>query len=170
MDWRLVARQGVDVAHRRPNTMCCWGPLSRPLSGAPTLRKDRLLVPIKLQAIPPSLEHLFSRLAYVPSSASLSQSTHSLVWISDLISMASTCSQPIAHSYPHASIVESGFQFSKPPPSSDASTVRLCRSLQSVCDGRAGVDEWPSLSGATSCRPVTPTCLRGRALGGRRNL
>jgi hypothetical protein len=35
--------------------------------------------------------------------------------------MASTCSQPIAHSYPHASIVESGFQFSKPPPSSDAS-------------------------------------------------
>jgi hypothetical protein len=58
--------------------------------------------------------------AHVPSSASLSQSTHSLVWISDLISMASTCSQPIAHSYPHASIVEPDFQFSKPPPS-DAS-------------------------------------------------
>jgi hypothetical protein len=35
--------------------------------------------------------------------------------------MASTCSQPIAHSYPHASIVESGFQFSKPPPSSNTS-------------------------------------------------
>jgi hypothetical protein len=35
--------------------------------------------------------------------------------------MASTCSQPIAHSYPYASIVESGFQFSKLPPSSDAS-------------------------------------------------
>jgi hypothetical protein len=31
--------------------------------------------------------------------------------------MASTCSQPIAHSYPHTSIVELGFQFSKPPPS-----------------------------------------------------
>jgi hypothetical protein len=55
------------------------------------------------------------------SSASLSQSTHSLVWISDLISMASTYSQPIAYSYPHTSTVESGFQFSKPPPSSDAS-------------------------------------------------
>jgi hypothetical protein len=35
--------------------------------------------------------------------------------------MASICSQPIAYSYPHASIVESGFQFLKPPPSSDAS-------------------------------------------------
>jgi hypothetical protein len=33
--------------------------------------------------------------------------------------MASTCSQPIAH----ASIVELGFQFSKPPPSSDASRL-----------------------------------------------
>jgi hypothetical protein len=43
------------------------------------------------------------------------------VWISDLISMASTSSQPIAHNYPHASIVELGFQFSEPPPSSDAS-------------------------------------------------
>jgi hypothetical protein len=32
-----------------------------------------------------------------------------------LISMAFTCSEPIAYSYPHASIVESGFQFSKPP-------------------------------------------------------
>ena len=35
--------------------------------------------------------------------------------------MASTYSQPIAYSYPHKSTVESGFQFSKPPPSSDAS-------------------------------------------------
>jgi hypothetical protein len=35
--------------------------------------------------------------------------------------MASICSQPITHSYPHTFIVESGFQFLKPPPSSDAS-------------------------------------------------
>jgi hypothetical protein len=35
--------------------------------------------------------------------------------------MASTCSQQIAHSYPHASIVELDFQFSKPPPSLDVS-------------------------------------------------
>jgi hypothetical protein len=61
------------------------------------------------------------RPAYVPSSASLSQSTHSLVWISDLILMASICSQPIVYSYPHVSIVELGFQFSKSPSSLDAS-------------------------------------------------
>jgi hypothetical protein len=48
--------------------------------------------------------------------------------------------------------------------------VRLCRSFQSVCDGRTGVDEWPSVLGAISCRLVTPTCLRGRALGGWRSL
>src|SRR5271170_3740120 len=61
-----------------------------------------------------------SRLAHVPSSAPLSQSAYSLVWISDLISMASTCSQPIAdRCYPHASTVEPGFRFLKPPPSSD---------------------------------------------------
>jgi hypothetical protein len=42
------------------------------------------------------------------------------VRISGLISMASTCSQPIIYNYPHA-FVESGFQFSKPPPSPDAS-------------------------------------------------
>jgi hypothetical protein len=35
--------------------------------------------------------------------------------------MASTCSQPIAHSYPNASIVELDFQFPKPPSFSDAS-------------------------------------------------
>jgi hypothetical protein len=29
--------------------------------------------------------------AYVPSSASLSQSTHPLLWVGDLISMAFTC-------------------------------------------------------------------------------
>ena len=55
-----------------------------------------------------------------PFSASLSQSTHSLVWIRNLILMASTYSQPIAYSYPHVSIVESGFQFSKSLPSEDA--------------------------------------------------
>src|SRR5205823_11722621 len=55
--------------------------------------------------------------AHVPSYASLLQSTHSLVWRTDLISMASTCSQPITHGYLHGSIVKSGFQFSKSPPS-----------------------------------------------------
>ena len=37
--------------------------------------------------------------------------------------MASTCCQPITHSYPHAFTVESGFQSSKPPTSSDTSRL-----------------------------------------------
>jgi hypothetical protein len=45
------------------------------------------------------------------------------VWVGDLISMASTCYQPIIHSYPHAFTVESGFQSSKPPTSSDTSRL-----------------------------------------------
>ena len=80
--------------------------------------KGRCLAPIKLPGDPPFAGASFPlRPAHVPSSASLSQSTDSLMWISDLILMASTYSQPIAPSYPHASINESGFQFLKPPPS-----------------------------------------------------
>src|SRR2546421_8582703 len=45
--------------------------------------------------------------------------------------MASECSQPIAHSNPHASIVELGFQFPKPP------TPLRCVDVQFVYDGRA---------------------------------
>src|SRR5438045_1985892 len=60
------------------------------------------------------------RLAHL-SSASLLQSTYSLMWINDLILMASMCSRPITHSCPHASIIESGRQLLKPPLSTDAS-------------------------------------------------
>jgi len=71
----------------------------------------------------PLLEHLYPlALACVPS-VSLSQSAHSLVWIGDLISMASTYCQPITHSYPYAFTVESGFQSSKPLTSSDISRL-----------------------------------------------
>jgi hypothetical protein len=63
-DWRLVARQGVGVAHGRLDTLCiAGGPLSRPLSGgAPNLRGDRPAVfeSIKLQAIPPLARASFS--------------------------------------------------------------------------------------------------------------
>jgi hypothetical protein len=84
-------------------------------------------VPIKLPGDPPISGASFSsRPAHVPSPTSLSQSTHSLVWISKVISMASTWSQPVAHSYPHASIVELGFQFSKPPSSSEVFEYRIC--------------------------------------------
>src|SRR4051794_11339827 len=51
-----------------------------------------------LQAVsPPSLEHL-SPLAQLtsPSFASLSLAIHSLAWVGDLVSMASTGCQPIA--------------------------------------------------------------------------
>jgi hypothetical protein len=71
-------------------------------------------VPIKLPGDPPSDWSIFF---LALSSCALLRFS----FASDLISMASTCSQPIAHSYSHASIVESGFQFSKPPLSSDAS-------------------------------------------------
>jgi hypothetical protein len=90
-------------------TWAAWGLLSR----AQILRKDRRFVPIKLPGDPPSDWSIFFRAL---SSCALLRFS----FASDLISMASTCSQPIAHSYPHASIVESGFQFSKPPLSSDA--------------------------------------------------
>ena len=118
----------MGVAHGRLDTLCiAGGPLSRPLSGgAPNLRGDRPAVfeSIKLQAIPPSLEHHFPLAQLVcHSSASLSQSTPSLVWIGDLISMASTYCQPIAYSTPHRSTVKLGFQFSEPPTLSDASRL-----------------------------------------------
>jgi hypothetical protein len=80
-------------------------------------------VPIKFQ-VSSLLEHLYPlALAYVPSSTSLSQSTHPPVWVGDLISMASIYCQPIIHSYPHVFTIESGFQSSKPSTSSDISRL-----------------------------------------------
>jgi hypothetical protein len=108
------------VAHRRLDISCiAKGPLSRPLSkGLQTSRGDKPVVfkSVKLQAIPSSLEHHFplAQLMF-HSSASLSQSTPSLMWIDDLISMASTYCQPIAYSTPHRFTIKLGFQFSEPP-------------------------------------------------------
>ena len=45
------------------------------------------------------------------------------MWIGDLISMASTCFQPIAHGTPYRSVVELGFQSSKLPNPSDTSVL-----------------------------------------------
>jgi hypothetical protein len=76
-----------------------------------------------LSVDPPLCWSIFPlRPARVPSSVTLSQSIHlfRLVWISNLISMISTCCQPIAHSSPHASIVK----FLRPPASYDASVFR----------------------------------------------
>jgi hypothetical protein len=98
MDWLLVTRQGVDAAYEIPDNV---SRLRVAVEGS-NPPKDRCFVPIKLSDDPPLLTgaSFSSRSVHVSSSASLSQSTHSPVWISDLISMASTCSQPIAHSYP----------------------------------------------------------------------
>jgi len=100
-------------------------PLSRPLSrGSKPSEETAVFESIKLKTIPPPLEHLFPlALLVCHSSASLSQSTPSLMWIGDLISMASTCFQPIAHSTPHRSVVELGFQSSKLPNPSDTSVL-----------------------------------------------
>jgi hypothetical protein len=118
MDRPLVARQGVDAAYGIPDNVSRLGaaiegsnPPKKPLSCA-----------YKVSTRPPFTgASLPLRLTHILSSVSLSQSTYSLMWISDLIFTASTCSQPITHSYPYASIIESGFQLLKPPPSSDAS-------------------------------------------------
>jgi hypothetical protein len=133
MDRPLVTRRGVNVAHGISNNMSRLGaavedsnPLKRPPSCAYKAPRRS----------PFAGASFLSRPAHVPS-ASLSQSTHSLVWISDLISMAFTCSQPIAHSYPHASVIKSGFQLSKPSPSSDASLFGcVARFNLSAMDGR----------------------------------
>ena len=136
MDRPLVTRHGRESTRHMGylTTRAAWGPLSR----AQTLRKDRCLVPVKLPGDPPFAgASSSSHPAHVSRSASLSQSHHSLMWIGDLISMASTRSQPIAHGYPHASIFESGFQFSNPPNPSDASLFgRAARFNLSAMDGR----------------------------------
>jgi hypothetical protein len=131
------------MAYGRPKTMSHWGPLSWPLSrlllwGFKSLR-DHHLMPIKLQAIPPLLEHLFPLTPLVCHfSASLSQSTPFPRVDRRLISMASKFCQRTAHGYAYKSIIELGFQFSKPL---RCLGTWLCRSLQFVYDRHTGVDE-----------------------------
>src|SRR5690242_17781825 len=55
--------------------------------------------------------------------------------------MASICSQPITHSYPHASTVKPSFQLSKHPSSSDASLFgSAARFNLSAMDVPASID------------------------------
>src|SRR5207248_9826719 len=78
--------------------------------------------------------------------------------------MASTCCQPIAHSYPHISIWESGFQFSKPPTSSDALLLgSAARFNLSAMDVPALMNAH-LFQAAPHCRPTVR--LRGQALRG----
>src|SRR5436305_1348404 len=58
--------------------------------------------------------------------------------------MASICSQPITHSYPHASTVNPSFQLSKYPSSSDASLFGCAARFNlSAMDVQASMDGGP---------------------------
>jgi hypothetical protein len=122
--------------------------------------KDRRLVPIKLPGDPPFAGASFSlRPAHVPSSVSLSQYTHFLVWINDLISMASTCSQSIAHSYPHSSTVKPSFQFSNPLSSSDASLFGCAARLNlSAMDVPTSMNGRRFQASPAVGQPLPPAC------------
>ena len=88
------------MAHGRPDIVSLLGAAV----GAAVDEGSPRPVPIKLQASPPSLEHLVPLTQlYVLRSASPSQSPHSLLETGDLVFMASTCCQPITHSHPDES-------------------------------------------------------------------
>jgi hypothetical protein len=73
--------------------------------------------------------------------------------------MASTCSQPIAYSYPHASIVKSGFQFSKPLSSSDTSIFGYAAHFNlSTIDVPASINNRRFQASPAIAQPLPPTC------------
>jgi hypothetical protein len=81
------------------------------------------------------------------------------MWISNLISMVSTCSQPIAHSYPHSSTVELGFQFSNPPSSSDVSLFGCAARLNlSAMDIPASMNGRRFPASLAVGQPLSPAC------------
>jgi hypothetical protein len=113
------------------------------LGGPPSLRARPAVLCLQCSRRSPSLEHL-SPLAQLTSLsfASLSPYIHSLAWIGDLVSMASTCCQPIAPRSACGSIFESGLQFSKPPTSSDTSLLgSAARFHLSMVDVSASMDD-----------------------------
>jgi hypothetical protein len=81
------------------------------------------------------------------------------VWISDLILMASTCSQPISPGYPHASIIESGFQFLKSPPFSGMSLFGCAARFNlSAMDVPASTDGGRFQAPPAVDQPLSPAC------------
>lgn len=76
-----------------------------------------------------------------------------------MILIAFTCSQLITHSYPHASIIESGFQFLKPSPSSDASIFDCAaRFSLSAMDVPASMNGRRFQAPSAVGQPLPPTC------------
>jgi hypothetical protein len=73
--------------------------------------------------------------------------------------MASTCSQPITHSYPHASTIKPSFQFSKPPSSSDASIFGCAARFNlSAMDVPASIDGRRFQAPPAVGQPLPPAC------------
>ena len=71
--------------------------------------------------------------------------------------MASICSQPITHSYPHASTVKPSFQLSKHPSSSDASLFGCAARFNlSAMDVPASIDGDPFRAPAAVGQPLSP--------------
>jgi hypothetical protein len=118
-------------------------------------------MPIKLPGDSPFAGASFSlRPAHVLSSASLSQSTHFLVWVNDLILMASTCSQSIAHIYPHSSTVKPSFRFSNPLSSLDMSLFGCAARLNlSAMDVPASMNGRRFQASPAVGQPLPPACV-----------
>jgi hypothetical protein len=106
----------------------------------------------------PKYHHLLAPACVLCSS--LSKSIFFSAWVGDLISMASNGLHIPIHTNPSThrlSVLATRFsqldsrnlQFFR------RLIARLCRSLQSLCDGYASVDEGPSVSDDPSCRLFT---------------
>jgi hypothetical protein len=80
------------------------------------------------------------------------------MWISSLILMASTYSQPIAHSYPHASTANPSFQFSKPPSSYVSLFGCAARLNPSAMDVPASMDGRGFQAPPAVGQPLPPAC------------
>jgi len=71
--------------------------------------------------------------------------------------MASICSQPITHSYPHASTVKPSFQLSKYPSSSDASLFGCAARFNlSTMDVPASMNDGPFRAPLAIGQPLSP--------------
>lgn len=109
--------------------------------GPKTVGEDYRVVAMKLQGVPLPWSILSPR----PARLSLS-------WTGDLVSIASTCCQSIANSYPHRSSFELEIQSSNPPVSSDTQPIGFATRLDlSTVDKPAPMDDRQFLS--SGCTP-----------------
>jgi hypothetical protein len=154
MDRPLITRQGVDAAYIIPDNV--------------SRLRAAVIVSIKLQAVPLAGASLSSRLSLY--ALRFSFAIYSFLRIDrrpdlDGFHILSTDHLQLFLRFHHRiglSVLETSNLLKY-------LAARLCRSLQSVPDGPAGIDEW-SLSSTPSRRPVTSISSHGRPLEGQRNL